>query len=127
VTPTTAPVICHKHPDDEAKMAAHLDCVRRISNSVSSRHRVIDIRGQTREIVVAGQQIVGEGGVVIGTVSAAAASQFGTHRSKFRTRRAHCGAGHLTPAYGAKECWLRARYSKWHPLLGLTLGLPRDG
>lgn len=110
--PTTAPVMRRKHRDDQAKMAAHLDSVRRICNPVSSRHRVIDIRRQTREIVVAGQQIVGEGGVVIGTVSVAAASQSGIHRSTFRTRRTHWGSGHLTPAYGANECWLRAREEK---------------
>jgi len=67
VTPTTALVMSHKHPDDHARMAAHLDAVRRTHRPVSTRHRIVDARGGTREVVVAGQEIVDDGGAVIGT------------------------------------------------------------
>ncbi|GLP77817.1 putative transcription antitermination regulator [Mycobacterium antarcticum] len=66
VTPTTELVMSHKHPDDAAKLAAHLDTVRRTHEAVSTRHRIIDAQGRTREVVVAGLEIV-EDNVVIGT------------------------------------------------------------
>lgn len=67
VTPTTELVMSHKHPDDLDKMAAHLDTVRRTRQAVSTRHRIIDAGGRTREVVVAGQEIVDDDGIVIGT------------------------------------------------------------
>ena len=38
VTPTTDLVMSHKHPDDLAGMAAHLDTVRRTRQAVSYTH-----------------------------------------------------------------------------------------
>ena len=67
VTPTTDLVMSHKHPDDLARMTAHLDTVRRTHQAVSTRHRIIDARGRTRDVVVAGQEIIDDDGVVIGT------------------------------------------------------------
>ena len=67
VTPTTDLVMSHKHPDDLAAMTAHLDTVRRTHQAVSTRHRIVDARGRTRDVVVAGQEIVDDDGVVTGT------------------------------------------------------------
>ncbi|MBJ7337786.1 PAS and ANTAR domain-containing protein [Mycolicibacterium sp.] len=67
VTPTTALVMSHKHPDDRAMMSAHLEYVRRERKPVSTRHRIINVLGETREVVVAGQEIVEGGGEVVGT------------------------------------------------------------
>jgi PAS domain S-box-containing protein len=67
VSPTTDLVMSHKHPDDRDRMSAHLDTVRRSRQAVSTRHRIIDAQGRTREVVVAGQEIVDDDGVVIGT------------------------------------------------------------
>jgi len=67
VTPTTALVMSHKHPDDYARMAAHLDRARRTHEAISTRHRIIDTNGQTREVVVVGQELLDDDGTVIGT------------------------------------------------------------
>jgi PAS domain S-box-containing protein len=66
VTPPTDLVMSHKHPDDHAKMAAHLDDVRRTHKPVSTRHRIVDAQGRTPQGVVAGQQIVDDDGQVVG-------------------------------------------------------------
>lgn len=67
VTPTTELVMSHKHPDDYAKMAANLDYVRRTHQSLSSRHRIIDAKGRTRDIVVVGQELLDDHGEVVGS------------------------------------------------------------
>ncbi len=67
MTPTTELVMSHKHPDDRARMDSHLDYVRRARKSISTRHRIIDANGQTRDVVVAGQELVDDLGTVIGT------------------------------------------------------------
>jgi hypothetical protein len=66
VTPTTALIMSHKHPDDYITMAAHLEQVRRTHESISTRHRIIDTAGQTHDVVVVGQDLI-EHGEVIGT------------------------------------------------------------
>jgi PAS domain S-box-containing protein len=67
VTPTTALVMSHKHPDDHAKMAAYLERVRRTHEAISTRHRIIDAQGQIREVIVAGQELFDYTGAIVGT------------------------------------------------------------
>jgi PAS domain S-box-containing protein len=67
ITPTTALGMSHKHPDDYARMAAHLDQVRRTHEAISTRHRIIDAKGRTRDVVVVGQEMFDDSGAVIGT------------------------------------------------------------
>ena len=67
VTITTALVMSHKHPDDYTNMAARLEQVRRTRRGISSRHRIIDTAGSTRDVVVVGQELFDDHGMVIGT------------------------------------------------------------
>jgi hypothetical protein len=52
VQPTTALVLSHKHPEDYEQVAATLDEIRRTREPFSTRHRIIDVQGRTREVVV---------------------------------------------------------------------------
>jgi fructose-specific component phosphotransferase system IIB-like protein len=67
VVPTTDLVLSHKHPDDYRQVAATLDEIRRTSGAFSTRHRIIDTRGEVHHVVVVGDQLYGEDGDVIGT------------------------------------------------------------
>lgn len=67
VTPTTALVLSHKHPDDCQQVAATLDAARRDHQAFSTRHRIIDTRGEVHHVVVVAERLTGGGGVVIGT------------------------------------------------------------
>lgn len=67
VQPTTDLVLSHKHPDDYGQVAATLDEIRRTSGAFSTRHRIIDTRGEIHHVVVVGDQIFDDAGAVIGT------------------------------------------------------------
>ncbi|EKF21458.1 ANTAR domain protein [Mycolicibacterium hassiacum DSM 44199] len=67
VEPTTELVLSHKHPDDYRQVAATLDEIRRTSGAFSTRHRIIDTRGEVHHVVVVGDRIVDADGTVIGT------------------------------------------------------------
>jgi fructose-specific component phosphotransferase system IIB-like protein len=67
VSPTTRLVLSHKHPDDYGQVAATLDEIKRTASAFSTRHRIIDIRGDVHDVVVVGDQMVDDAGVVIGT------------------------------------------------------------
>lgn len=67
VTPTTELVLSHKHPEDRSQVAATLDEMRRTHRTFSTRHRIIDTRGDIREVVVIGDQLNDESGRLIGT------------------------------------------------------------
>ena len=67
VNPTTRPVLSHKHPDDLGHVAATLDDIRRTHRPFSTRHRIIDVDGHTREVVVIGEGLQDQGGEVVGT------------------------------------------------------------
>ncbi|UXA13392.1 PAS and ANTAR domain-containing protein [Mycobacterium sp. SMC-8] len=67
VTPTTELVLSHKHPEDRQQVAATLDEVRRTHQTFSTRHRIIDTRGDVHEVVVIGDQLLDGGGRLIGT------------------------------------------------------------
>lgn len=67
VTPTTALVLSHKHPEDRAQVAAAIDDITHTRGVFSSRHRIIDAGGLTRWVVVIGDQFFDDDGAVIGT------------------------------------------------------------
>ena len=67
VTPTTQLVLSHKHPDDYKYIAATLDDIRRTHKPLSTRHRIITVQGQTRDIVIIGERLHDDTGEVIGT------------------------------------------------------------
>jgi fructose-specific component phosphotransferase system IIB-like protein len=67
VQPTTDLVLSHKHPDDYGQVAATLDEIRRTSGAFSTRHRIIDTRGDIHHVVVVGDQIFDDVGAVVGT------------------------------------------------------------
>ena len=66
VTPTTDLVLRHKHPDDHPKIAAVLDHVRRTHQAISTRHRIVDTKGHTREVIVLGEQLCDDTGAQVG-------------------------------------------------------------
>ena len=66
VTPTTDLVMRHKHPDDHPKIAAVLDHVRRTHEAISTRHRIVDTKGHTREVIVLGEQLCDDTGAEVG-------------------------------------------------------------
>src|SRR5690348_12956054 len=67
VQPTTDLVLSHKHPDDRGQFALTLDEIRRNSDAFSTRHRIVDVRGRTRHVVVIGDRLHEESGAVVGT------------------------------------------------------------
>jgi fructose-specific component phosphotransferase system IIB-like protein len=67
VSPTTELVLSHKHPDDYGQVAATLDEIRRTSGAFSTRHRIIDTRGEVHHVIVIGEQTRDADGTVIGT------------------------------------------------------------
>lgn len=66
VTPTTALLTSHKHPADRETFSSLVEQMRSARTSFSSRHRIIDTRGRTRNVIVIGRTFR-EGGAVIGT------------------------------------------------------------
>jgi PAS domain S-box-containing protein len=67
VTPTTELVLSHKHPDDYAQVAATLEDIRRTHKPFSTRHRIVTVQGDTRDVVVIGERLHDDSGEVIGT------------------------------------------------------------
>ncbi|OBK75823.1 PAS and ANTAR domain-containing protein [Mycobacterium sp. 1164985.4] len=65
--PTTELVLSHKHPDDYRQVAATLEEIRRTSGAFSTRHRIIDTRGDVHHVVVVGDQLFDDGDQVVGT------------------------------------------------------------
>ena len=66
VTPTTDLVMGHQHPHDYPKVAAVLDHVRRTHQPISTRHRIVDTEGHTREVIVLGEQLRDDTGAEVG-------------------------------------------------------------
>lgn len=66
VTPTTDLVMRHKHPDDHPKIVALLDHARRTRQAISTRHRIVDVKGVTRDVIVLGEHLHDETGAEIG-------------------------------------------------------------
>jgi hypothetical protein len=57
VNPTTELVLSHKHPEDYTPVAATLDDVRRTHKPFSTRHRIITVQGDTRDVIVIGERL----------------------------------------------------------------------
>jgi PAS domain S-box-containing protein len=64
--PTTELLLSHKHPDDYAEVAEAFEYVRRTHGAISTRHRIIDAHGQTREVIVVSQQLRDDTDTAIG-------------------------------------------------------------
>ncbi|OBK66991.1 PAS and ANTAR domain-containing protein [Mycobacterium sp. 1165178.9] len=67
VTPTTELVLSHKHPDDRGHVAATIGEIVHTHRAFSTRHRIVDTRGNVRHVVVVGDRIFDDDGDVIGT------------------------------------------------------------
>lgn len=67
VTPTTELVISHKHPEDRNQVAATINEMVERRRPFSTRHRIVDTRGNTHDVVVVGDQFCDSSGEVIGT------------------------------------------------------------
>ena len=67
VTPTTELVLSHKHPDDYPHIAATLDDIRRTRKPFSTRHRIITVQGDVRDVVVIGERFHDNTGEIVGT------------------------------------------------------------
>jgi ANTAR domain-containing protein/PAS domain-containing protein len=65
--PTTDVVLSHKHPEDRAFVAAILADIRRTHNPFSTRHRIIAVQGECREVVVIAERLHDNTGAVVGT------------------------------------------------------------
>jgi PAS domain S-box-containing protein len=68
VTPTTALVLAHKHPDDKQTVAELLDQVRTHGVAFSSRHRIVDTTGRVHRVIVVGDLFYADDGHPAGTV-----------------------------------------------------------
>ena len=66
VTPTTALVLAHQHPDDYRQNADTWALIRQTRLAFSSRHRIRDVHGDIHELVVVGDQLCDDSGAVAG-------------------------------------------------------------
>jgi PAS fold len=66
-SPTTELVLSHKHPDDYPHIAATLDDICRTHKPFSSRHRIITVQGDVRDVVVIGERFHDNMGEIVGT------------------------------------------------------------
>ena len=60
-------MLSHKHPDDYQHIAATLDDIRRTHKPFSTRHRIITVQGDVRDVVVIGERFHDNMGEVVGT------------------------------------------------------------
>jgi fructose-specific component phosphotransferase system IIB-like protein len=67
VQPTTALVLSHKHPDDYGQVAATIEQIRLTAGAFSTRHRIVDTKGDIHHVVVIGQQMRDDADTVIGS------------------------------------------------------------
>lgn len=67
VTVTTPMVLAHKHPQDRERVAATLEAIRADLKPLSSRHRIVDTRGNDHFIVIVGDLLRDTDGAIIGT------------------------------------------------------------
>lgn len=67
VRPTTELVLSHKHPEDLPHITEVLNAQRTAGKPFSSRHRIVDVGGNVKQVVVVGDQLLDDHGTVIGT------------------------------------------------------------
>jgi len=65
--PTTTLVLSHKHPDDLEHVAATIEDIRHNYEPFSTRHRIVTTHGEIREVVVIGERLYEDTGVVVGS------------------------------------------------------------
>lgn len=93
--PTTELVLSHKHPDDYEHVAATLKDIRRLHNPFSTRHRIVTVQGDTRDVIVIGERLRKNCGNTIGFyigVTPSPQSRAALVReavAEFKDRRAH--------------------------------------
>jgi ANTAR domain/PAS fold len=64
---TTELVLSHKHPEDYAHVVATLEGIRQTHKAFSTRHRIVTVQGDTREVVVIGERLHVNSGEIVGT------------------------------------------------------------
>ncbi|MDV8009449.1 PAS domain-containing protein [Rhodococcus sp. IEGM 1318] len=67
VVPATELLLSHKHPDDRCYVAQTLNAIRTSGEPFSSRHRIVDMKGVTRSVIVVDDSIMDESGTVTGS------------------------------------------------------------
>ncbi len=67
VTPTTALLATHKHPDDRDAFETMVHDMLIHRTPFSSRHRIVDKAGRTRHVTVVAQPMLDSDGLAIGT------------------------------------------------------------
>jgi hypothetical protein len=67
VTPTTELVLAHKHPEDRRRAAATIDDILHTPKAFSARQRIVDTEGKIHDVLVVGERLCDDHGVVIGT------------------------------------------------------------
>ncbi len=65
--PTVDRGLAHKHPDDRDEVADTLTAVVTTGAAFSSRHHIITTTGATRHVLVVGDQLHDQHGLVVGT------------------------------------------------------------
>jgi hypothetical protein len=63
--PDAQVVLSHQHPDDRQQVTATLEEIRRTSQPLASRHRIVDVHGRIHHVMVVGAPVLGETGAVI--------------------------------------------------------------
>lgn len=66
VQPTAQLLLKHKHPDDRPSVVELVEQVRRHGTAFSSRHRIVDARGETHVVLVVGDRFGGPDGRLLG-------------------------------------------------------------
>lgn len=66
VLPDANLVLSHQHPDDRRQVGATIDEIRRTSQALSSRHRIVDAHGRTHQVVLIGEPVTDQLGAVTG-------------------------------------------------------------
>lgn len=67
VRPTVELMLQHKHPDDKEQLTILLASVRTSGAPFSSRHRIIDTKGNVKHVTVVGSRLLDDNGDVVGT------------------------------------------------------------
>jgi PAS domain S-box-containing protein len=67
ITPTTAMVLSHKHPEDREHIAHLLTEIRDNHQAFSSRHRIVATDGSVRHVIVVADTLADATGDVVGT------------------------------------------------------------
>ncbi|WP_280410391.1 PAS and ANTAR domain-containing protein [Nocardia brasiliensis] len=67
VEPTTELLLSHKHPDDREHVASCIAAAAETGQPFCGRHRIVDAKGEAREVVVVGDLLTDEDGAIVGT------------------------------------------------------------